>query len=70
MTSLWKGDLGIPIPYFSPFLPFIFSPFSSGVRLVTAAANRLQKEGGKFGLVAACAAGGQGHALLLERYPN
>ena len=37
---------------------------------MTAAANRLQKEGGKFGLVAACAAGGQGHALLIERYPN
>ena len=45
-------------------------PYSIGARLVTTAVNRLHKEGGQFGLVAACAAGGQGHALLVERYPN
>ena len=43
---------------------------SIGARLVTTAVNRLHKEGGQFCLVAACAAGGQGHALLVERYPN
>src|SRR5690606_29295155 len=43
-------------------------PFgATGARLVTTAANRLHREGGRYALVAACAAGGQGHALLLER---
>ena len=28
------------------------------------------QEGGQFALVAACAAGGQGHAMIVERYPN
>ncbi|KAJ8342148.1 hypothetical protein SKAU_G00320760 [Synaphobranchus kaupii] len=32
--------------------------------------NRLQKEGGQYGLVAACAAGGQGHAMVIEAYPQ
>ena len=44
-------------------------PFgATGVRLVTTAANRLLREDGKYALVTACAAGGQGHAILLERY--
>jgi acetyl-CoA acyltransferase len=44
-------------------------PFgATGARLVTTAANRLTREGGKYALVAACAAGGQGHAMVLERY--
>jgi acetyl-CoA acyltransferase len=43
-------------------------PFgATGARLVTTAANRLHEEDGRWALVAACAAGGQGHALLLER---
>jgi acetyl-CoA acyltransferase len=43
-------------------------PFgATGARLVTTAANRLHEEDGQWALVAACAAGGQGHALLLER---
>ena len=46
-------------------------PFgATGARLVTTVANRLQREGGRFGLVAACADGGIGHAALVERYPN
>lgn len=46
-------------------------PFgATGVRLVTTAANRLIREDGQFALVSACAAGGQGHAVVLERYPN
>lgn len=44
-------------------------PFgATGARLVTTAANRLQREGGRFGLVAACADGGIGHACVVERY--
>jgi len=44
-------------------------PFgATGVRLVTTAANRLIREKGKYALVTACAAGGQGHAIILERY--
>lgn len=46
-------------------------PFgATGVRLVTTAANRLIREDGTFALVSACAAGGQGHAVVLERYKN
>lgn len=44
-------------------------PFgATGVRLVTTAANRLIREDGKYALVTACAAGGQGHAIILEKY--
>ena len=44
-------------------------PFgATGVRLLTTAANRLEREDGTYALVAACAAGGQGHAIILERY--
>jgi acetyl-CoA acyltransferase len=43
-------------------------PFgATGARLVKTAARRLHQENGKRALIAACAAGGQGHALLLER---
>jgi acetyl-CoA acyltransferase len=43
-------------------------PFgATGARLVTTAANRLHEEDGQWALVAACAAGGQGHAMLVER---
>lgn len=46
-------------------------PFgATGVRLVTTAANRLIREDGTFALVSACAAGGQGHAVILERFGN
>ncbi|CAE7931658.1 HADHB, partial [Symbiodinium sp. KB8] len=44
-------------------------PFgATGGRLLTTTANRLRDEDGQFGLLAACAAGGQGHAMLVERY--
>ena len=44
-------------------------PFgATGVRLVTTAANRLIREDGKYALVTACAAGGQGHAIILEKF--
>lgn len=44
-------------------------PFgATGARLVTTASNRLQREGARYAMVAACAAGAQGHAMILERY--
>ena len=46
--NTWGGSLSIGHPF-----------GATGVRLVTTAANRLQKEGGRYALVAACAAGGQ-----------
>lgn len=43
-------------------------PFAAtGARLVTTAANRLHRENGRLALVASCAAGGIGNAILLER---
>jgi acetyl-CoA acetyltransferase len=44
-------------------------PFgATGARLLTTTANRLIKEDGEIGLLAACAAGGQGHAMIVKRY--
>ena len=34
------------------------------VRLLTMAANRLQHGGGKYAILAACAAGAHGHAMI------
>lgn len=46
-------------------------PFgATGSRLVTTASRRLQQEGQRFALIAACADGGLGHACILERYDN
>lgn len=45
--NTWGGSLSIGHPF-----------GATGVRLVTTAANRLHKEGGRLALVAACAAGG------------
>lgn len=44
----WGGSLSLGHPF-----------AATGCRLVTTVAHRLQKEGGQYGLVAACAAGGQ-----------
>ncbi|XP_054158688.1 trifunctional enzyme subunit beta, mitochondrial-like [Oppia nitens] len=57
--NMWGGSLSIGHPF-----------GATGVRLVTTTANRLIKENGRFGLVAACAAGGLGHAMIVERYPS
>ena len=44
-------------------------PFgATGTRLITTASNRLVRGGGRYAVLAACAAGGQGHAMLLERW--
>ena len=43
-------------------------PFgATGARIVTAVANELQRRGGQFALLTVCAAGGMGHAMVLER---
>lgn len=55
----WGGSVSIGHPF-----------GATGVRLVSHAANRLQKEGGQFALIAACAAGGHGHGMIVEKYPN
>jgi len=42
-------------------------PFgATGARLVTTCANRMNRENAKYGIVAACAAGAHGHAMILE----
>ncbi len=54
--NLWGGSLSLGHPF-----------GATGARLVTTAANRLIKENGKYALLAACAAGAHGHAMVLER---
>jgi len=55
--NCWGGSLSLGHPF-----------GATGTRLVTTAANRLHHEDGELALVAACAAGGQGHAIILERF--
>ncbi|HET6527438.1 MAG TPA: acetyl-CoA C-acyltransferase [Balneolaceae bacterium] len=55
--NLWGGSLSLGHPF-----------GATGVRLVTTAADRLHHEDGNLALVTACAAGGQGHAIVLERF--
>ena len=55
--NLWGGSLSIGHPF-----------GATGARLVTTAANRLIAENQQFALLASCAAGGHGHAMILERY--
>ena len=43
---------------------------ATGARLVTTVANRLIREDGKYGLIAACADGGIGHGCIIERHPD
>ncbi|XP_056019993.1 trifunctional enzyme subunit beta, mitochondrial-like [Ostrea edulis] len=57
--NLWGGSLSIGHPF-----------GATGVRLLTTAANRLIDEDGQFALIAACAAGGIGHGMVVERYPQ
>lgn len=57
--NLWGGSLSLGHPF-----------GATGVRLVTTAANRLIKEDKELALVTACAAGGLGHAMVVERYPS
>lgn len=54
--NLWGGSLSIGHPF-----------GATGGRLVTTTANRLINEQGTYGLLAACAAGAHGHAMLIKR---
>jgi acetyl-CoA acyltransferase len=43
-------------------------PFgATGGRILTTLANELNRRGGEFGLMTVCAAGGMGHAMVVER---
>lgn len=55
----WGGSLSIGHPF-----------AATGVRLTVHAANRLVREDGQFALIAACAAGGQGVGMIIERHPD
>lgn len=55
----WGGSLSIGHPF-----------GATGVRLAMHTAHRLIKEDGKYGLIAACAAGGQGVGMIIERHPD
>ena len=55
--NLWGGSLSIGHPF-----------GATGARLLTTAASRLHREKAQFALVASCAAGALGHAMLLENY--
>nr|XP_003699461.2 PREDICTED: trifunctional enzyme subunit beta, mitochondrial [Megachile rotundata] len=57
--NAWGGSLSIGHPF-----------AATGVRLATHTANRMIKEDQQFGLIAACAAGGQGVGMIMERYPG
>lgn len=57
--NIWGRSLSLGYPF-----------GATDCRLVMAAANRLRKEGGQYALVAACAAGGQGHSMIVEAYPK
>ncbi|XP_057336508.1 trifunctional enzyme subunit beta, mitochondrial [Microplitis mediator] len=57
--NAWGGSLSIGHPF-----------AATGIRLATHTANRLIKEDQQFGIIAACAAGGQGVGMLLERHPD
>ena len=44
-------------------------PFAAtGVRIITTAATRLEQEDGQLAVLAACAAGGNAVAMLIERW--
>jgi acetyl-CoA acyltransferase len=54
--NTWGGSLSIGHPF-----------GATGSRLVNTAANRLTRNGGKYALIAACAGGGHGHAMIIEK---
>jgi len=57
--NLWGGSLSLGHPF-----------GATGVRLAMHTANRMIREDGQFGLIAACAAGGQGVGMIMERHPD
>jgi enoyl-CoA hydratase / long-chain 3-hydroxyacyl-CoA dehydrogenase len=57
--NAWGGSMSLGHPF-----------GATGTRLLLTAARRLEAEGGRFAVVAACAAGGLGVATLLEAVPR
>ncbi len=53
--NLWGGSLALGNPF-----------AATGIRLISTAARRLRADGGRYAVVATCAGGGLGSALLLE----
>ena len=53
----WGGSLSIGHPF-----------GATGSRLLTTAAHRLQVENGTYALLASCAAGAHGHAMIIKQY--
>ncbi len=53
--NTWGGSLALGNPF-----------AGTGIRLISTAARRLKAEGGRYAIVATCAGGGLGSALLLE----
>ena len=53
--NLWGGSLALGNPF-----------AGTGIRLISTAARRLKQESGRYAVVATCAGGGLGSALLLE----
>lgn len=58
-VNRWGGSISLGHPF-----------GATGARLVATAVDRLEREDGTLAVVTACAAGGLGHALLLERMPG
>ncbi len=54
--NLWGGSLSIGHPF-----------GATGGRLVTTCCRRLEHEGGRYGIIAACASGALGYGIILER---
>ena len=52
----WGGSLSIGHPF-----------GATGGRILTTLCNELKRRGGQFGLMTVCAAGGMGHAMVVER---
>jgi len=55
----WGGSLSIGHPF-----------GATGVRLIAHCANRLIHENQQYAVIAACAAGGQGVGMIVERHPD
>ena len=55
--NCWGGSLAIGHPF-----------GATGARLLNTTANRLIHEGGKYGILSACAAGAHGHAMIIKKY--
>lgn len=54
--NAWGGSLSLGHPF-----------GATGARLLTTCAHRMEREGARWGVVTACAAGALGHAFVLER---